>query len=58
MPGKSPTRIALAGSKKRAAAHARRRFKRKNGGFWRSKFVPKWRAAVDEDGHYSFAVAL
>jgi putative tryptophan/tyrosine transport system substrate-binding protein len=26
MPGKSPTRIALAGSKKRAAAHARRRF--------------------------------
>ena len=21
-------------------------------------FVPKWRAPVDEDGHYSFAVAL
>jgi hypothetical protein len=28
---------------------------RENGGF---RCIPKWRAAVDEDGHYSFAVAL
>ncbi len=26
---------------KRAAAHARRRFERKNGGFWRASFIPK-----------------
>jgi hypothetical protein len=32
--------------------------KRKKGGFGVPRFVPKWRATVDEDGHYSFAVAL
>jgi hypothetical protein len=27
-------------------------------GFGVTNVVPKWRAAVDEDGHYSFAVPL
>jgi site-specific DNA recombinase len=27
-------------------------------GFGVPSFVPKWRAAVDEDGHYSFAEPL
>jgi len=27
----------------RRTAHARRPFERKNGGFWRAQFVPKWR---------------
>ena len=25
---------------------------------WRRWRIPKWRATVDEDGHYSFAVPL
>lgn len=28
------------------------------GGFWRRWRIPKWRATADEDGQYSFAVAL
>jgi hypothetical protein len=28
------------------------------GGFGVANFVPKWRATADEDGRYSFAVAL
>jgi hypothetical protein len=31
---------------------------REIGGIWRRSRIPKWRAPVDEDGHYSFAVAL
>jgi hypothetical protein len=31
---------------------------RETGGIWRRWRIPKWRAAVDEDGHYSFAVPL
>jgi hypothetical protein len=31
---------------------------REIGGFWRQWRIPKWRATVDENGHYSFAVAL
>lgn len=30
----------------------------KTAGFEVVGFVPKWRAVVDEDGHYCFAVAL
>jgi hypothetical protein len=30
----------------------------KTAGFGVPSFVPKWRATVDEDGHYCFAVAL
>ncbi len=30
----------------------------KTAGFCVHSFVPKWRATVDEDGHYSFAVPL
>jgi putative transposase len=33
----------------RAVAHARRRFKRENGRFWRAHFVPKWRARRDSN---------
>jgi len=29
------------GSKERAASHARRRFKRENGGFWRAQFYAR-----------------
>jgi site-specific DNA recombinase len=56
--------LRIMGSKKRTPAHARRRLKRKNGGFWRAQFcMPflrdrKWRATADEDGQYSFAAAL
>jgi hypothetical protein len=32
--------------------------KRENGGLRRRWRIPRWRATVDEDGHYSFAVAL
>jgi hypothetical protein len=32
--------------------------KRRIGGVWRRSRIPKWRATVDEDGQYSFAVAL
>jgi hypothetical protein len=35
-----------------------RRLKRKSDWFWRAGFLPEWRAAADEDGHYCFAVAL
>jgi hypothetical protein len=31
---------------------------RENGEFRRQQSIAKWRATVDEDGHYSFAVAL
>jgi hypothetical protein len=31
---------------------------RRAAGFELSSFVTKWRATADEDGHYSFAVAL
>ena len=31
---------------------------RKSGGVWRRQREPKWRATVDEDEHYVFAVAL
>jgi hypothetical protein len=30
----------------------------KTAGFGVPSFVPKWRATVDEDGHYAFTVAL
>jgi hypothetical protein len=30
--------VRIMGAEKRALAHARRRFKRKNGGFWRAQF--------------------
>jgi site-specific DNA recombinase len=30
----------------------------KTAGFGVTSFVPKWRATTDEDGHYSFAIAL
>jgi hypothetical protein len=32
--------------------------KREIGGIRRRSRIPKWRATVDEDGHYSFAVPL
>ena len=35
-----------------------RPIKRENGDIRRRWRIPKWRATVDEDGHYSFAVAL
>ena len=28
------------------------------GGIWLRQRIPKWRATVDENGHYSFAVPL
>ena len=31
---------------------------RENGVFRRRWRIPKWRATVDKDGHYAFAVAL
>ena len=31
---------------------------RKIGGIRRRYRIPEWRATVDEDGHYSFAIAL
>ena len=31
---------------------------REIGGDWRRWRIPKWRATVDEDGQYCFAVAL
>jgi hypothetical protein len=44
---------------KRTAAHTRPGLKHKNGGFCLAQcFVPKWRATVDENGQYCFAVAL
>jgi hypothetical protein len=30
----------------------------KTAGFGVASSVPQWRATVDEDGHYSFAIAL
>jgi site-specific DNA recombinase len=30
----------------------------KTAGFGAPSSIPKWRATVDEDGHYSFAVPL
>jgi hypothetical protein len=38
--------------------HSAKRPKRKIDGIWRRLRIPKWRATVDESGHYSFAVAL
>jgi len=32
--------------------------KRRIGDVWRRRRIPKWRATVDEDGQYCFAVAL
>jgi hypothetical protein len=37
------------GVEKPASAHPRRRFKRKNGGFCRARFVPKWRTRNDSN---------
>jgi hypothetical protein len=39
-------------------ADAASALRRRNGGAWRQQRIPKWRATVDEDGHYCFAVAL
>jgi hypothetical protein len=43
---------------KRARARARCGLKRKNGKFWSIRFALKWRATLNEDGQYCFAVAL
>jgi hypothetical protein len=32
--------------------------KQKIGGIWRQQHILRWRATVDEDGQYGFAVAL
>jgi hypothetical protein len=50
--------IAGTSFERRKAHYPLRPIKRENGGLRRQQRIPKWRATVDEVGHYSFAVTL